>query len=69
MTCPTGDFVLFDRDEIQLFIEMHFTQRSLLDHSMIQLAFDFHHEQKHVIIRFPRKEDFAGIQLVECTAD
>jgi hypothetical protein len=38
------DLILLNRDEIQLFVEMHFTQRSFLDHSMVELAFDFHHE-------------------------
>jgi hypothetical protein len=40
----TGDLILFYRNEIQLFVEMHFTQRRFLDHSMVQLALDLHHE-------------------------
>lgn len=40
-----SDLILFDRNEIQLFVEMHFTQRRFLDHSMVQLALDFHHEK------------------------
>lgn len=45
-----SDLILFDRDEIELFVEMHFTQRRFLDHSMVQLALDLHHEQQHVVV-------------------
>jgi hypothetical protein len=64
-----SDLILFDRNEIQLLIEMHLAQRRFLDHSMIELALDFHHEEEHVIVWFSWEEDLAGVELVECTAD
>jgi hypothetical protein len=65
----TGDFILFNGNEIQLFIEMHFPQCRFLDHPMIQFSLDLHHEQEHVIVRFARKEDFTSVQLIKRTTD
>jgi hypothetical protein len=57
----TGNLVLFYRNEIQLFVEMHFPQSGFLDHPMIQFPLDFHHKEQHVIVGSTGKEDFAGI--------
>jgi hypothetical protein len=63
------DLILLDRDEIHRFVKVHFTKRCLLDHSMIELALDFHHEQQHVIVGPPREENLPGVQLVKGTPD
>ena len=53
LSCKTyrsGDLVLFDADEIDALVEMHLAERRLFYHSMVELAFDLHHEEKHVVI-------------------
>jgi len=46
----TSDFILFDRDEIHLFVKMHLPQSRFFDHPVIQFSLDLHHEKKHVIV-------------------
>jgi len=36
---------------------------------MIEFTLDFHHQEKHVVVGSSRKEDLAGIKLVEGAAD
>jgi hypothetical protein len=36
---------------------------------MIEFTLDFHHQEKHVVVGPPGKEDLAGIKLVEGATD
>lgn len=41
----------------------------LLDHLVVELAFEVHHELEHLVITSARKQNLAREELVQCTAD
>lgn len=65
----TRNLVLVHADEIHSLIEMHLPKLRFLDHSMIELALEVHHEMQHLVVGSTGEENLAGVELVERAAD
>lgn len=63
------DLVRIHADEIHPFVKVHGSKLRLLDHTVIKLALEIHHEMKHMVIGFPWEKYFPGVKLIESATD
>lgn len=69
MSNLSGQRVQLHTVECTVIVEVYFTEFGSLDHFDVEAAFQLHHKEKHVVVGSPRKQDLAGIELVQRAAD